>query len=357
MLNIKAEYENNKKLKEDIETYRFDAIDKKMYRTFVNVNSDEDNKNKEIIKKNKGLPRALRTIAWEEWFYGDYENASEDEKIEKIKEKMTEWYEKVYNENKEDKEKEKSSWNSKSRLEAILAGDKRNNYYQLLCDAVALGVDGLGTGKVEIPKIKVPLEIIETCEKYNKNNEAILLIAAYYHYALKDEDGFIVIEKADFGKWCNGKSKYQTFISDLIKEENKKENKGERILIQNKFEKIKIIDALKWEDNEEHYMIEFTDNGERGMLRQAKSVLQMIKKVNKEIELERWKKVPPQIVEELKRLDIEIALNKWNWENELESENQRCWKMTHEQKEKRDKLLEEGGNIKTKISKFLKEND
>ena len=230
MLNIKAEYENNKKLKEDIETYGFDAIDKKMYRTFVNVNSDEDSKNKEIIKKNKGLPRALRTIAWEEWFCGDYKNVSEDEKIEKIKEKMTEWYEKVYNENNEE---EKSRRNSESRLESILAGDKRNNYYQLLCDAVALGVDGLGTGKMEIPKIKVPLEIIETCKKYNKNNEAILLIATYYHYALKDEDGFIVIEKADFGKWCNGKSKYQTFISDLIKEENK----GERILIQNEFEK------------------------------------------------------------------------------------------------------------------------
>ncbi|MFR4621305.1 MAG: hypothetical protein ACLT8G_05355 [Lachnospiraceae bacterium] len=351
MLNIKAEYENNKKLKEDIETYGFDAIDKKMYRTFVNVNSDEDSKNKEIIKKNKGLPRALRTIAWEEWFCGDYKNVSEDEKIEKIKEKMTEWYEKVYNENNEE---EKSRRNSESRLESILAGDKRNNYYQLLCDAVALGVDGLGTGKMEIPKIKVPLEIIETCKKYNKNNEAILLIATYYHYALKDEDGFIVIEKADFGKWCNGKSKYQTFISDLIKEENK----GERILIQNEFEKkIKIIDALKWEDNEEHYMIEFTDNGERGMLRQAKSVLQMIKEVNKVIGLERWKKVPPQIVEELKRLDIEIALNKWNWENELESKNERCWRMTHEQKEKRDKLLEKCGNIKTKISKFLKEND
>ena len=29
MLNIKAEYENNKKLKEDIKTYGFDAIDKK----------------------------------------------------------------------------------------------------------------------------------------------------------------------------------------------------------------------------------------------------------------------------------------------------------------------------------------
>ena len=41
MLNIKAEYENNKKLKEDIETYGFDAIDKKMYRTFVN--SDTSN--------------------------------------------------------------------------------------------------------------------------------------------------------------------------------------------------------------------------------------------------------------------------------------------------------------------------
>lgn len=144
MLNIKAEYENNKKLKEDIETYGFDAIDKKMYRTFVNVNSDEDSKNKEIIKKNKGLPRALRTIAWEEWFCGDYKNVSEDEKIEKIKEKMTEWYEKVYNENNEE---EKSRRNSESRLESILAGDKRNNYYQLLCDAVALGVDGLGTGK------------------------------------------------------------------------------------------------------------------------------------------------------------------------------------------------------------------
>lgn len=354
MLNIKAEYENNKKLKEDIKTYGFDAIDKKMYRTFVNVNSDEDSKNKEIIEGNDGLPRALRTIAWEEWFYGDYENVSEDEKIEKIKEKMMEWYEKVYNENKEDKEKEKSNWNSERCLEAILTGNKRNNYYQLLCDAVALGVDGLGTGKMEIPKIKVPLEIIETCVKKNYNkNESVLLIAAYYHYARKDEDGFIVIEKADFGKWCNGTSKYDQFVGQLII----KENKGERILIQNELEKIKIIDALKWEDNEEHYMIEFTDNGERGMLRQAKSVLQMIKKVNKEIELERWKKVPPQIVEELKRLDIEIALNKWNWENELESENQRCWKITHEQKEKRDKLLEEGGNIKTKISKFLKEND
>lgn len=345
MLNIKAEYENNKKLKEDIETYGFDAIDKKMYRTFVN--SDTSNEN--IIENNNELPRALRTIAWGEWYYGDYENVSEDEKIEKIKEKMMEWYEKVYNENKK---KEKSNWNSERCLEAILTGNKRNNYYQLLCDAVALGVDGLGTGKMEIPKIKVPLEIIETCEKYNKK-EAILLIAAYYHYALKDEDGFITIEKADLGKWCNGTSKYDQFVGQLII----KENKGEKILIQNEFEKIKIIDALKWKDNEEHYMIEFNDNGERGMLRQAKSVLQMIKEVNKEIGLERWKKVPPQIVEELKRLDIEIALKKWNWENELESKNERCWRMTHEQKEKRDKLLEEGGNIKTKISKFLKEND
>ena len=55
MLNIKAEYENNKKLKEDIKTYGFDAIDKKMYRTFVNVNSDEDSKNKEIIDKQSIL--------------------------------------------------------------------------------------------------------------------------------------------------------------------------------------------------------------------------------------------------------------------------------------------------------------
>ena len=40
--------------------------------------------NEKIIEKNVGLPRALRSIAWGEWFCKEYSDGiSENEKVEK----------------------------------------------------------------------------------------------------------------------------------------------------------------------------------------------------------------------------------------------------------------------------------
>lgn len=365
MLNIKAEYENNMKLKEDIEKNGFTSIDKSKYRVFVITDksdatdeSDATNKgdatNKDIITGNDGLPRALKTIAWGEWFYGIYRDLPKNEKTEKIEQVMKEWKKKVYDDNKEeDKGKWTSSNEKDSRLDAIL---EEKSYYRLLCDAVALGRDGLGTGRIEIPKIMVPMKIVDACVKNNYNKEA-LLMAIYYHYAAKDEDGFVLIEKADFGKWSNGTTKYKEAVNKLGKEKITKLGKKKKKIIEIKenIAKVKItVEELKWNDNRDDETIEFTDNGERGMARQAESVIKMLNEINKEKTKKRWEKVPEEIKEKIARLDIEIALKEFNWDinsvletdeeqssdkEEQKKSSSRVWKITREQNEKREKLL------------------
>lgn len=359
MLNIKAEYENNMKLKEDIEKNGFASIDKSKYRVFVitdksDATDESDATNKDIITGNDGLPRALKTIAWGEWFYGIYRDLPKDEKTEKIEQVMKEWKKKVYDDNKgEDKGKWTSSNEKDSRLDAIL---EEKSYYRLLCDAVALGRDGLGTGRIEIPKIMVPMKIVDACVK-NKYNKEALLMAIYYHYAVKDEDGFVLIEKADFGKWSNGTTKYKEAVNKLGKEKITKLRKKKKKIIEIKenIAKVKItVEELKWNDNCDDETIEFTDNGERGMARQAESVIKMLNEINKEKTKKRWEKVPEEIKEEIGRLDIEIALKEFNWniksvletdeEQDSDQETQeksssRVWKITQEQNEKRKKIL------------------
>lgn len=351
MLNIKAEYENNMKLKEDIEKNGFASIDKSKYRVFVitdksDATDESDATNKDIITGNDGLPRALKTIAWGEWFCGSYKDLPKDEKTEKIEQVMKEWKKKVYDDNKEeDKGKWTSSNEKDSRLDAIL---EEKSYYRLLCDAVALGRDGLGTGRIEIPKIMVPMRIVDACVK-NKYNKEALLMAIYYHYAAKDEDGFVLIEKADFGKWSNGTTKYKEAVNKLGKEKKK------IIEIKENIAKVKItVEELKWDENCGDETIEFTDNGERGMARQAESVIKMLNEINKEKTKKRWEKVPEEIKKEIGRLDIEIALKEFNWniksvletdeEQDSDQETQeksssRVWKITQEQNEKRKKIL------------------
>lgn len=359
MLNIKAEYENNMKLKEDIEKNGFTSIDKSKYRVFVTTDKNDatnkgDDTNKEIITGNDGLPRALKTIAWGEWFCGSYKDLPKDEKTEKIEPVMKEWKKKVYDDNKEeDKGKWTSSNEKDSRLDAIL---EEKSYYRLLCDAVALGRDGLGTGRIEIPKIMVPMRIVDACVK-NKYNKEALLMAIYYHYAAKDEDGFVLIEKADFGKWSNGTTKYKEAVNKLGKEKITKLGKKKKKIIEIKenIAKVKItVEELKWDENCGDETIEFTDNGERGMARQAESVIKMLNEINKEKTKKRWEKVPEEIKKEIGRLDIEIALKEFNWniksvletdeEQDSDQETQeksssRVWKITQEQNEKRKKLL------------------
>ena len=357
MLNIKAEYENNMKLKEDIEINGFTSIDKSKYRVFVitdksDATDESDATNKDIITGNDGLPRALKTIAWGEWFYGIYRDLPKDEKTEKIEQVMKEWKKKVYDDNKgEDKGKWTSSNEKDSRLDAIL---EEKSYYRLLCDAVALGRDGLGTGRIEIPKIMVPMKIMDACVK-NKYNKEALLMAIYYHYAVKDEDGFVLIEKADFGKWSNGTTKYKEAVNKLGKEKITKLGKKKIIEIKENIAKVKItVEELKWNDNCDDETIEFTDNGERGMARQAESVIKMLNEINKEKTKKRWEKVPEEIKEEIARLDIEIALKEFNWDinsvletdeeqssdqEEQKKSSSRVWKITREQNEKRKELL------------------
>ena len=359
MLNIKAEYENNMKLKEDIEINGFTSIDKSKYRVFVitdksDATDESDATNKDIITGNDGLPRALKTIAWGEWFYGIYRDLPKDEKTEKIEQVMKEWKKKVYDDNKgEDKGKWTSSNEKDSRLDAIL---EEKSYYRLLCDAVALGRDGLGTGRIEIPKIMVPMKIMDACVK-NKYNKEALLMAIYYHYAVKDEDGFVLIEKADFGKWSNGTTKYKEAVNKLGKEKITKLRKKKKKIIEIKenIAKVKItVEELKWNDNCDDETIEFTDNGERGMARQAESVIKMLNEINKEKTKKRWEKVPEEIKEEIARLDIEIALKEFNWDinsvletdeeqssdqEEQKKSSSRVWKITREQNEKRKELL------------------
>lgn len=359
MLNIKAEYENNMKLKEDIEINGFTSIDKSKYRVFVitdksDATDESDATNKDIITGNDGLPRALKTIAWGEWFYGIYRDLPKDEKTEKIEQVMKEWKKKVYDDNKgEDKGKWTSSNEKDSRLDAIL---EEKSYYRLLCDAVALGRDGLGTGRIEIPKIMVPMKIMDACVK-NKYNKEALLMAIYYHYAVKDEDGFVLIEKADFGKWSNGTTKYKEAVNKLGKEKITKLGKKKKKIIEIKenIAKVKItVEELKWNDNCDDETIEFTDNGERGMARQAESVIKMLNEINKEKTKKRWEKVPEEIKEEIARLDIEIALKEFNWDinsvletdeeqssdqEEQKKSSSRVWKITREQNEKRKELL------------------
>lgn len=346
MLNIKAEYENNMKLKEDIEKNGFTSIDKSKYRVFVTTGKS-DNTNKDIITGNDGLPRALKTIAWGEWFCGSYKDLPTGEKTKKIEQIMREWKKKVYDDNKkEDTGKWTSSNEKDSRLDAIL---EEKSYYRLLCEAVALGRDGLGAGRIEIPKIMVPMKIVDACVRNNYNKEA-LLMAIYYHYVPKDEDGFVLIEKGDFGKWSNGTTKYKEVVNKLGKKKKK------IIEIKENIAKVKItVEELKWDDNCGDETIEFTDNGERGMARQAESVIEMLKKINEEkAKKKRWEKVPEEIKKEIARLDIEIALKEFNWDinsvlendeeqssdqEEQKKSSSRVWKITRKQNEKRETLL------------------
>ena len=344
MLNIKAEYENNMKLKEDIEKNEFVSIDKSKYRVFVTTGKS-DNTNKDIITGNDGLPRALKTIAWGEWFCGIYRDLPVDEKIEKIEQIMRVWKKKVYDDNKkEDTGKWISSNEKDSRLDAIL---EEKSYYRLLCEAVALGRDGLGAGRIEIPTIKVPMKIVVVCgEKYNYNKE-VLLMAIYYHYVPKDEDGFVLIEKGDFGKWSNGTTKYKEAVNKL--------EKGKKIIkIEENSAKAKIIiDELRWDDNCDENIIEFTDNGERGMARQAESAFEILKKIDTKMKAHFWEEVSKETKEKIRQFFIEVALNECNWNDKVEKER---WKMTQEQSKKKEELFKEAtdeGLTRDKISVIL----
>lgn len=331
MLNIKAEYENNMKLKEDIEKNEFASIDKSKYRVFVAINKGNDTTNTNIIKYNKGLPRALKTIAWGEWFCGIYKDLPTGEKTEKIEQIMREWKKKVYDDNKEKNTGKWISSNEKdSRLDAIL---EENSYYRLLCEAVALGKDGLGTGRTEIPKIMVPMEIVRICKVEKKRKQEILLMAIYYHYAPKDEDGYILLEKLDFEKWSNGTGGYLKVLKDL--------SDGhiiEEILIEEKEEmdeivKVNIRENLKWKDDDiSDYMIEFIDNGERGMARQAESVFEILKKIDLKMKSHYWG-ISEETKEKIRHFFVEVALNECNWNDKVEKKK---WKMAQEEEKRKE---------------------
>ena len=194
------------------------------------------------------------------------------------------------------------------------------------------------------------MKIVDACVK-NKYNKEALLMAIYYHYAVKDEDGFVLIEKADFGKWSNGTTKYKEAVNKLGKEKITKLRKKKKQIIEIKENIAKVKITV---DNCDDETIEFTDNGERGMARQAESVIKMLNEINKEKTKKRWEKVPEEIKEEIGRLDIEIALKEFNWniksvletdeEQDSDQETQeksssRVWKITQEQNEKRKKIL------------------
>ena len=322
MLNIKAEYENNMKLKEDIEKNGFTSIDKSKYRVFVTTGKS-DNTNKDIITGNDGLPRALKTIAWGEWFCGSYKDLPTGEKTKNIEQIMRDWKKKVYDDNKkEDTGKWTSSNEKDSRLDAIL---EEKSYYRLLCEAVALGRDGLGAGRIEIPTIKVPMKIVVVCwEKYNKE---VLLMAIYYHYVPKDEDGFVLIEKGDFGKWSNGTTKYKEVVNKLEKEKK-------IIKIEENSAKAKIIiDELRWDDNCGENIIEFIDNGERGMARQAESAFEILKKIDLKMKSHFWEEVSKETKEKIRQFFIEVALNECNWNDKVEKKK---WKMAQEERKRKE---------------------
>ena len=326
MLNMKAEYENNMKLKEDIEKNGFTSIDKSKYRVFVTINKDSDTTNINIIKYNKGLPRALKTIAWGEWFYGNYKDLPMNEKTRKIEQVMKEWKKKIYDDNKEENKGKWTSSNEKdSRLDAIL---EEKSYYRLLCEAVALGRDGLGTGRMEIPKIMVPMEIVRICKAENKRKQEILLMAIYYHYAPKDEDGYILLEKLDFEKWSNGTGGYLKVLNDLsyghIIEE--KEEIDEIV-------KINIRENLKWKDDDSSdYMIEFIDNGERGMARQAESAFEILKKIDLKMKTH-YGGISEETKEKIRHFFVEVALNESNWNDKVEKKR---WKMAQEEEKRKE---------------------
>lgn len=325
MLNIKAEYENNMKLKEDIEKNGFAFIDKSKYRVFVTTNTA----NNKIITQNKGLPRALRSVAWGEWFCGDYKDFPVDEKVKKIEQIMKEWKKKVYDNNKKNV-KEENSDGQKNRLDIFL---EENSCYQLICEAVALGKDGLGIGKTELPCIKIPMKVVNNCVEKGYSKEE-LLTAAYYHYVPKDEDGFILIEKLDFGKWISETTEYDKIVNTLITEKDIiKANE------QGKITKIKITaDELKWDDDCDENIIEFTDNGERGMARQAESAFEILKKIDPKMKSRFWKEVSKETKEKIRQFFIEVALNECNWNYKVEKER---WKMTQEQSKKKKELFKE----------------
>lgn len=287
MLNIKAEYENNIKLKRDFKL-GWDKIKKYEYRIFLKESSYKNNEKKieEIIEKNIGLPRALRSIAWGEWFCKEYSDGiSEDKKIEKIKNVMKEWHETVYaTDTSNEKVRENlEQYGKEGQREALCA--KNPNYYVILCEAVALGRDGLGTGKTEIPKIEVPLRIIQACIELSRELEIckkklspserlyLVMLVIYYHYAFKDEEGYIVLEQADFGKWAIGTTKYDKMLTDLRKKELMKYVIQEKTIFGDKMKKIKIMEELTWKDGESDNVKLFIDDGVRGMSQQVENTI------------------------------------------------------------------------------------
>lgn len=282
MLNIKAEYENNIKLKKDLKL-GWDTIKKSEYRIFLKENDYKENE--KIIEKNVGLPRALRSIAWGEWFCKGYSDGiSENEKVEKIKNVMKEWHEEVYaaDTSNEKVRENLEQYGKEGQREALYA--KNSNYYVILCEAIALGRDGLGTGKMEIPKIEVPLRIIQACielkiceEKLSPSQRLYLvMLVIYYHYAFKDEEGYIVLEQADFGKWAIGTTKYDKVLTDLRSNGLMEYVIQEKKISSDKKEerkKIKIMEELTWKDGGSNNVKVFIDDGVRGMSQQVEDTI------------------------------------------------------------------------------------
>ena len=153
----------------------------------------------------------------------------------------------------------------------------------------------------------------------------------------------------DFGKWISETTEYDKIVSTLLITEK-------NIIKANEQGKIKIIvDELKWDDDCDDKVIEFTDNGERGMARQAESVIELLKEIDEREGKNFWRYVSKEMKEKIRRFAVKVALNECNWniksaletdvkqrldrEKEEEKSSVRVWKMTQEQSKEKEELF------------------
>ena len=334
------------------------------------------------VQENRGIGRSLAAIAWGYWYGAKAPgNLPEDiprpediaalpvkEREQKVLFIMEDWFEtlqeaftKAFMEEKSTKKELEKRYSQievqRRQMRDLRIGYNRENYSSILREAVSfagrMSSSGCILSEYDPESIQLPLQVLREWLLNEGNARTAplrLLLYLYYHYAPKDDEGFVLMYATDFGLWASDTAKfYEVYRAQIMKKEGKLTVPAEEIKLglqnsasSNSLPKMRIsIPAFVWDEDskeQEDKVIKLRDNGERGLVR-ALTCLYLLPKcrMNKgifpgykadakvfenrfKVIGEAYAGMPPSEKEKCDEellLWAEVALNPFNWDHTM----------------------------------------